>query len=626
MRIANYLRPECVALHQRADSLEGAVQQLVALLDGTEDLTDTAAFAADVRAPAGAGRCLRGATALPSPMPKAPRSGGCSWRPDAGPARWPATHPDGKPLQMLVMIAAPAEANDLHVQVLAELATLFLDTDFCTHLRESTTPEAFCRAVAEREAQDDPAAPPPQTTDEPGYRLLGVTACPTGIAHTYLAAEALQRAAQTRGFSIKVETNGADGVGDALTEEDIRAADCIIVAADRAVSMARFVGKRLVYASAGDAVRDADALLEKAVSGKAPIYHGGHAFRTSDLRELGREGYGHLMNGVSHMIPVVVAGGVITALSLLSQQLGLPASWTMMMKNVGAAAFVMMYPVLAAFIASSIGDRPAFMPGLLGGYLAQMGTTTLTNLSWISSGFWGALIGGFAAGLIVLLLNRLLDRIPQELSHIRTGLLVPACSLLFIGWLMLMVVNPPLGRFNRWMSLCLSKMQGGSRLLLGALLGGMMATDYGGPINKAAYVSGTLALVDLQYDLMAAVMAGGMVPPLGLALACMLFPTRFTASERRSVPQTAIMGLSFVTEGALPFALRDPLRVGPSCIAGSALAGFLAIFLGCKCPAPHGGLFLLPVMGNPLGFLGALLGGSLLAALLLGLLKKPLKQ
>lgn len=591
MRIANYLRPECVALHQRADSLEGAVQQLVALLDGTKNLTDTAAFAADVRARlALGGVCVGNGLAIPhakSASVKRLQLAALTLDPPLA-----CDTPDGKPLQMLVMIAAPAEANDLHVQVLAELATLFLDTDFCTHLRESTTPEAFCRAVAEREAQDDPAAPPPQT----------------------------------RGFSIKVETNGADGVGDALTEEDIRAADCIIVAADRAVSMARFVGKRLVYASAGDAVRDADALLEKAVSGKAPIYHGGHAFRTSDLRELGREGYGHLMNGVSHMIPVVVAGGVITALSLLSQQLGLPASWTMMMKNVGAAAFVMMYPVLAAFIASSIGDRPAFMPGLLGGYLAQMGTTTLTNLSWISSGFWGALIGGFAAGLIVLLLNRLLDRIPQELSHIKTGLLVPTCSLLFIGWLMLMIVNPPLGRFNRWMSLCLSKMQGGSRLLLGALLGGMMATDYGGPINKAAYVSGTLALVDLQYDLMAAVMAGGMVPPLGLALACMLFPTRFTASERRSVPQTAIMGLSFVTEGALPFALRDPLRVGPSCIAGSALAGFLAIFLGCGCPAPHGGLFLLPVMGNPLGFLGALLGGSLLAALLLGLLKKPLKQ
>lgn len=322
MRIANYLRPECVALHQRADSLEGAVQQLVALLDGTEDLTDTAAFAADVRARlALGGVCVGNGLAIPhakSASVKRLQLAALTLDPPLA-----CDTPDGKPLQMLVMIAAPAEANDLHVQVLAELATLFLDTDFCTHLRESTTPEAFCRAVAEREAQDDPAAPPPQTTDEPGYRLLGVTACPTGIAHTYLAAEALQRAAQTRGFSIKVETNGADGVGDALTEEDIRAADCIIVAADRAVSMARFVGKRLVYASAGDAVRDADALLEKAVSGKAPIYHGGHAFRTSDLRELGREGYGHLMNGVSHMIPVVVAGGVITALSLLSQQLGL---------------------------------------------------------------------------------------------------------------------------------------------------------------------------------------------------------------------------------------------------------------------------------------------------------------
>lgn len=533
---------------------------------------------------------------------------------------------DGKPSNLIFMIAAPMD-GDLHLEVLSRLMTMLMDGDFRKELLAAKSADEFLAVIDKKETEkypDEAKAAEPEKKD--GYRVLAVTACPTGIAHTYLAAEALQRAAQTRGFSIKVETNGADGVGDALTEEDIRAADCIIVAADRAVSMARFVGKRLVYASAGDAVRDADALLEKAVSGKAPIYHGGHAFRTSDLRELGREGYGHLMNGVSHMIPVVVAGGVITALSLLSQQLGLPASWTMMMKNVGSAAFVMMYPVLAAFIASSIGDRPAFMPGLLGGYLAQMGTTTLTNLSWISSGFWGALIGGFAAGLIVLLLNRLLDRIPQELSHIKTGLLVPACSLLFIGWLMLMVVNPPLGRFNRWMSLCLSEMQGGSRLLLGALMGGMMATDYGGPINKAAYVSGTLALVDLQYDLMAAVMAGGMVPPLGLALACMLFPTRFTASERRSVPQTAIMGLSFVTEGALPFALRDPLRVGPSCIAGSALAGFLAIFLGCGCPAPHGGLFLLPVMGNPLGFLGALLGGSLLAALLLGLLKKPLKQ
>lgn len=402
MRIANYLRPECVALRQRADSLEGAVQQLVALLDGSEDLTDTAVFAADVRARlALGGVCVGNGLAIPhakSTAVKRLQLAALTLDPPLC-----CDTPDGQPLQLLVMIAAPAEANDLHVQVLAELATLFLDTDFCVRLRESATPAAFCHAVAEREAADALPAEPPHPTDEPGYRLLAVTACPTGIAHTYLAAEALQQAAQTRGITIKVETNGAAGVGDPLTEEEIRDADCIIVAVDRAVSMARFVGKRLVYASAGDAVRDADALLEKAVSGKAPVYRGGHAFRTSDFKELGREYYGHLMNGISHMIPFVVAGGLMTALSLLAQHLGLPEEWTAMMSSVGTAAFAMMYSVLAAFIADSIGDRPAFMAGLMGGYLAQMGMTTATKLSWISSGFWGALIAGFAAGLLSLI-------------------------------------------------------------------------------------------------------------------------------------------------------------------------------------------------------------------------------
>ena len=624
MRIANYLQPECVALRQKADSLEGAVQQLVALLDGTADLADTAVFAADVRARlALGGVCVGNGLAIPhakSTAVKKLQLAALTLDPPLV-----CNTPDGKPLEMLVMIAAPAEANDLHVQVLAELATLFLDTDFCAKLRQSATPEAFCQAVADREAQDDPNAEPPAPTDEPGYRLLAVTACPTGLAHTYLAAQALQQAAQTRGIAIKVETNGAAGVDDELTEEEIQSADCIIVAVDRAVSMARFVGKRVVYASAGDAVRNADALLEKAVSGKAPIYRGGHAFRVGSLRELGREYYGHLMNGVSHMLPFVVAGGMLLAVSMLVQHLFGSSEWTTMMTNVGNAALKMMYPVLAAFIAYSIADRPAFMPGLMGGYLAQVGTTTATQLSWISSGFWGAIIAGFAAGLIVRLFNRLNRRLPKELDHVVTGLVVPLFSLLFVGWLMVMVVNPPLGRFNNLLTVKLDSMQGGSRLVLGALLGGMMATDYGGPINKAAYVSGTLALVSSQYDIMAAVMAGGMIPPLGLALGCLLFPKRFTTTERRSVPQTVIMGISFVTEGALPFALRDPLRVGLASILGSALAGFLAILLGCGCPAPHGGLFLLPVMGNPLGFLAALAAGSLLTAALLGILKKDVK-
>lgn len=627
MRIANYLRPDCVALRQRADSLTGAVQQMVTLLDGTDNLTDTAVFAADVRARlALGGVCVGNGLAIPHAKSTAVRQLQLAALTLDPPL--PCDTPDGKPLDLLVMIAAPAEANDLHVQVLAELATLFLDTDFCARLRESETPEAFCRAISAREEQDaqEPPSDAAPGAAKPGYQLLAVTACPTGIAHTYLAAEALQQAAQARGLTLKVETNGAAGVNDELTDDEIQAAECVIVAVDRSIPLARFVGKRLVYASAGDAVRDADRLLEKAVSGKAPVYRGGHAFRTSDWKELGREYYGHLMSGISHMLPFVVAGGIVTAFSILLQHTGAPAKWIMLMTNVGKSSFAMMYPVLAAFIAYSIADRPGFMPGLMGGYLAQMGTTTATQLSWISSGFWGTIIAGFAAGLVVQLLNHLLRRVPPELDHIKTGLLVPLLSLLFIGALMLLVINPPLGHFNRWMSIKLSTMQGGSRLVLGTLLGGMMATDYGGPINKAAYVSGTLALVDQQYDLMAAVMAGGMIPPLGIGLACLLFPTRFTSTERCSAPQTLLMGATFVTEGALPFALRDPLRVSLACIAGSALAGFITILLGCGCPAPHGGLFLLPVMENPLGFLIALAVGTLTTALLLGMLKKPLKH
>lgn len=380
MRIANYLRPDCVALRQRADSLTGAVQQMVTLLNGTDNLTDTAVFAADVRARlALGGVCVGNGLAIPHAKSTAVRQLQLAALTLDPPL--PCDTPDGKPLDLLVMIAAPAEANDLHVQVLAELATLFLDTDFCACLRESETPEAFCRAISAREeqdAQEPPSAPSDAApgTAKPGYQLLAVTACPTGIAHTYLAAEALQQAAQARGLTLKVETNGAAGVNDELTDDEIQAAECVIVAVDRSIPLARFVGKRLVYASAGDAVRDADRLLEKAVSGKAPVYRGGHAFRTSDWKELGREYYGHLMSGISHMLPFVVAGGVMLALSLLLQHLFGRSDITTMMTNVGNAAFRMMYPVLAAFITYSIADRPGFMPGLMGGYLAQLGTTT----------------------------------------------------------------------------------------------------------------------------------------------------------------------------------------------------------------------------------------------------------
>ena len=625
MHIANYLQPGCVALHQQATSLEDAAAQLVAMLTASGGLTDDAVFAADVQARlALGGVCVGNGLAIPHAKSTAVQQlqlAALTLDPPLA-----CDTPDGVPLQMLVLIAAPAEAADLHVQVLAELATLFLDEAFCTKLRRSDTPEQFCQAIFDREAQDAeaPAEPPPPANAT--YRLLAVTACPTGIAHTYLAAEALQKAAQARNISIKIETNGAVGVSNELTEDEIRDAECIIVASDRTVSLARFVGKRLVSVSAGEAVRNADKVLDKAVSNRTAVYRGGNAFRTSDWRELGREYYGHLMNGISYMLPFVVAGGVMLALAMMLQHIFGTSSTSTMLTNIGNTAFKLIYPVLAAFIAYSIGDRAAFMPGLMGGYLAQMGTTTATQLSWISSGFWGALVAGFAAGIVIRGLNFLFRRIPQELDYFKNGLLIPLLSLLFVGTVMVMFVNPPLGRFNNWLSIHLSGMRGGSRLVLGALLGLLMATDYGGPLNKAAYVTGTLALVSEQYDIMAAVMAGGMIPPIGVALACLLFPTRFTQTERRTVPQNLLMGASFVTEGALPFALKDPLRTAPACMAGSALAGFLAVLFDCGCPAPHGGLFLLPVMNNPLGFLTALVCGSLLTTTLLGILKKPLKH
>lgn len=528
-------------------------------------------------------------------------------------------------MRMLFLIAAPADANDLHVQVLAELATLMLDKDLCAKLEAAETPETFCNLIAAQEGE-----PPVETAPQPSrpehWRFVAVTACPTGLAHTYLAAEALQKAAQERGVSLKVETDGAAGVSDPLTTEDIAGAECIIVAADRTVSTARFVGKRMVSVSAREAIRDPGAVLDRAAENGVPVYRGGDGFRANDWKELGREAYRHLMSGISHMLPFVVAGGVLIAFALLFAQLGAPASITDMMDTVGRAAFVLVYPVLAAFIAYSISDLPAFMPGLMGGYLAQLGTTIAPEENWVSSGFWGALVAGFAAGLLVRLLNWLGRRLAPALEQVRTGLLIPALSLLGVGALMVLLVNPPLGNFNLWLCDLLDGMQGDSRLALGAMLGALMATDYGGPINKAAYLTGTLALVNNQYDIMAAVMVGGMVPPIAVALACIFFKNRFTRAERRTAPQNLLMGASFVTEGALSFALRDPLRVGPACILGSALAGFLSVLFGCGCPAPHGGLFLIAVIHNPTGFLLALAAGSALGAVLLGLLKKPIES
>lgn len=591
MHITDHLQPCCVALRQQADSLPAAIHQLVELVQKSGCLTDTVQFEQDVleREKMG-GICMGRGLAIPHA-----KSAGVAHAELAAltlDPPLPCDTPDGEPVRLLFLIAAPADANDLHVQMLAGLATLLLDEEVCRQMLDAPTPTAFCSLIARHEepapppAEESPAAETPPPPPPAQYRLLAVTACPMGVAHTYLAAEALRKAAQERGVTIKVETNGAVGVNDELESDEIAAADCIIIAADKGVSMARFVGKRLVTVSAGDAVRNADAVLNKALNSKVPVYRGGNAFRTSDWRELGRETYRHLMNGISYMIPFVVVGGVMIALSLLLAQMGLAQKYCDLLNNIGKEAFVLIYPVLAASIAVSIGDAPAFMPGLMGGYMAQLGTTAGNKLSWVSSGFWGALIAGFAAGLLVRFLNGLGKKIPENLQQVRSSFLTPLLSLLGIAALMALAVNPPLGRFNQKLYRALDSMRGGSRLTVGAVLGALMATDYGGPINKAAYLTGTLALVSDQLDIMAAVMIGGMVPPIGVALACLLFPHRFTREERRTAPQNLLMGASFVTEGALPFALRDPLRVVPACMAGSSLAGALAVQFGCRCPAP----------------------------------------
>lgn len=632
MHITDHLHPAGIALRQQAGSMQDALQMLVHLMAANGNLTDTEAFAADVRArEALGGTCVGGGLAIPHAKSKAVTAPGLAAITLDPPLV--CDTPDGDPVRMMFLIAAPEGANDLHVQVLAELATLMLDKDLCAQLIAADSPESFCQLIARQEqaGETPPKAAAPSAAAAPKagrpehWRFVAVTACPTGLAHTYLAAEALQKAAQERGVRLKVETNGAAGVSDPLSPDDIAHADCIIVAADRAVSTARFVGKRVVSVSAQEAIRDPGAVLDRAAESNVPVYRGGDGFRANDWKEQCREAYRHLMSGISHMLPFVVGGGVLIAFALLFERLGVPAPVTDMMDTVGRAAFVLIYPVLAAFIAYSIGDMPAFMPGLMGGYLAQLGTTIAPEENWVSSGFWGALVAGFAAGLLIRVLNMVGRHLPQELEQVRTGLLIPALSLFSVGALMVLIVNPPLGHFNIWLFNLLDSMQGGSRLALGALLGALMATDYGGPINKAAYLTGTLALVSDQYDIMAAVMVGGMVPPIAVALSCLLFSNRFTPAERRTAPQNLLMGASFVTEGALSFALRDPLRVGTACVLGSALAGFLSVLLGCGCPAPHGGIFLIAVIHNPVGFLLALAAGSLVGAVVMGLLKKPLR-
>ena len=567
---------------------------------------------------------------------------------------------DGQPSRLFFMIAAPEGAADTHVEVLSKLATMVIDPDFKNALIQAATVDRFLELItAKEDGNFDPSvegyiktenekAPsiteaieakatevienvvPKVTIDNPHYEILAVTGCPTGIAHTYMAAESLERKAKEMGISLKVEKNGASGIKDALTAEEIEHAKCIIVASDRQVEMARFDGKPMIQTKVANGINKAEELLREAMSGTAPVYHASQADKDSANSAIdasdsfGRQIYKHLMNGVSHMLPFVIGGGILIALAFLfdtfdpanAKNFGSGTPLSAFLMKIGGASFGFMLPVLAGYIAMSIADRPGLVAGFVGGLLASQG----------GSGFLGALIAGFAAGYLVLLVKKLVSGLPQALEGTKPVLFYPVLGVLFIGIAITFIINPPVSALNEWLMNSLQTMGTTSRVLLGLVFGAMMSVDMGGPVNKAAYVIGTGALATGEYGIMAAVMAGGMVPPLAIALCTTFFPSRFTEAERKSGITNYIMGLSFITEGAIPFAAADPIRVLPSCIIGAGTAGALSMFFECTLRAPHGGIFVVPTIGNPLLYLASIAIGSVVACIILAIVRPKLKK
>ena len=542
---------------------------------------------------------------------------------------------DGEPVTLLFLIAAPNTKDNVHLDVLSKLSVMLMDDNFTASLRNAKSVEEFLQIIdaADESAKsiDDRLSDTGITTEEKkGFKLLAVTSCPTGIAHTYMAAEALEKAAKAADCQIKIETRGSAGAKNVLTAEEITAADCIIVAADAKVPMDRFHGKKVISCQVSDGIGKADQLVKQAMSGKVEVFHGENSEANAVVT--GKESVAHkiytqLMNGVSHMLPFVVGGGILIAIAFLIDGLNvdinaLPADQrgnfgtitpvAAMFKNIGGVAFGMMLPVLAGFIGMAIGDRPALALGFVGGMLAANG----------KSGFLGALAAGFLAGYLILGLRKLCDKLPDAIEKLAPVLIYPVVGILIMGLAMNFVVEPVMGGINTGLNNFLSGMGDSSRIVLGLILGGMMAIDMGGPFNKAAYVFGTAAIAAGNYDIMAAVMIGGMTPPCAIALATLLFKNKFTKEEREAGPTNFIMGLAFITEGAIPFAASDPLHVLPSCIIGSALAGALSMAFHCTLMAPHGGIFVFPVVGNAVMYLVALVACTVVSALLLGVLKK----
>ena len=535
---------------------------------------------------------------------------------------------DGEPVHLIFLIAAPNTEDNIHLDVLSKLSVLLMDEQFTADLLNAKSVDEFLEIVdkADDEKSDiDERLADTGEAEGAQAKLLAVTACPTGIAHTYMAAEALEEKAKQMGITIKVETDGSGGTKNAPTAKEIEECEAIIVAADKNVEMARFDGKPVIQVKVADGINKAEELINEALSGNAPIYHTDHASTTVESESdesVGRQIYKHLMNGVSHMLPFVIGGGILIALAFLfddytidPSNFGKNTPLAAFFKTTGDTAFGFMLPILAGYISMSISDRPGLAVGFVGGALANQG----------NSGFLGALVAGFAAGYLMKGLRKLFDYLPDAFEGLKPVLLYPFFGLLLMALLMTFIINPPVAAINTALTNALNSMGGSSKVILGMLLGGMMAIDMGGPINKAAYVFGTASIASGNYDIMAAVMIGGMAPPLAIALATFFFKNRFTKKEQQTTLTNVIMGLSFITEGAIPFAASDPLHILPACVAGSAVAGALSMFFNCTLMAPHGGIFVIGVISNPLGYLFALAVGSVVGMFGLALLKKPLK-
>lgn len=641
MKIIDLLKKDAIELNTSVASKSDAIDKLVALHEKAGNLLDVNAYKDAILAREAQGSTAIGeGIAVPHAKSESVKTPGLSAITVPNGVDYEA--PDGKNSDILFMIAAPLD-GDLHLEILSRLMVMLMEPDFCASLRGAKTTDEFLSIIDKKEAEKYPEEPKAEVPKKEGYRILAVTACPTGIAHTYMAAEALEKAGEKLGYPLKAETNGSGGAKNILTKKEIEECDGIIIAADKNVEMARFDGKPVIKTSVSNGINKPEELIKKIVDGKASIYHAeGDELEATDDDEkegFGHKVYKHLMNGVSHMLPFVVGGGVLIALGFLidtiagNADVGGTFGFTSPIASavfwIGKAAFALMLPILAGFIAQSIADRPGLLPGIVGGVFAANGYTFqafMENKDLVGdgsavSGFLGALLAGFVAGLLVNLLKKAFSWMPKSMDGIKPVFIYPLLGTLLMG-IFMCLVNPVVGAINTGVSNFLSSLGETSKLLLSIVLAAMMAIDMGGPFNKAAYVFGTAAIADGNTWIMAAVMIGGMVPPIAIALSTTFNKKKWTKEELKSGPVNYLMGLCFITEGAIPYAASDPLRVIPSCMVGSAVAGALTSLFNVTCPAPHGGIFTFIVCDHPLLYIVALAVGSVAGAFMFSILKK----